>query len=64
MSAATDKDIENIVELLDSMVASGTDRIKVKTSETQAAETVTKSRRYGRCDMRPGREGGNLTDCE
>ena len=51
MSDATQKDIDNIIELLDSMMDSGTSRIKVQSSEAQQAETVKKQYHYGRCDV-------------
>ena len=51
MSDATQKDIDNIIDLLDSMMDSGTGRIKVQSSEAQKAETVKKQYHYGRCDV-------------
>ena len=51
MTDATKKDIDNIVELLDSMMTSGTSRIKIESSKEQEAESVKKQYYYGRCDV-------------
>lgn len=45
------KDVDNIIDLLDSMVDSGISRIKVNTSDTQEAESVSKAYHHGRCDV-------------
>ena len=46
-----EKDIENIINLLDGKVQNGVSRIKVNVSETQEEGTVTEQYHHGRCDV-------------
>jgi len=65
MADTTQKDIESIIALLDSMNETGTSRIKVETSEAQQAETVQQKKRFGRCDMgNPWAESGMNGGCQ
>ena len=51
MADITEKDIDNIVEMLDKLAMSGSGRMKVSVSGSQEAETFTKTYHHGRCDM-------------
>ena len=46
-----EKDIENIIALLDGKVEAGVSRIKVEVSDAQEAETVKTQYHHGRCDV-------------
>jgi len=45
------KEIDDIVALLDNMAANGVSRIKVKTSDELEAGSVEKAYHHGRCDI-------------
>lgn len=45
------KDIENIIHLLDSKTESGVSRIKINVSDKQAEESVEEKYHHGRCDV-------------
>jgi hypothetical protein len=46
-----EKEIEDIINMLDSKTQSGVSRIKVNVSETQDEGTVTTQYHHGRCDV-------------
>jgi hypothetical protein len=45
------KEIEDIINMLDSKTQSGVSRIKVNVSESQQEGTVTTQYHHGRCDV-------------
>ncbi len=45
------KDIDNLIAMLDGKVEDGVGRIKVAVSDKVQAEKTAESRYYGRCDM-------------
>jgi hypothetical protein len=46
-----EKEIEDIINMLDSKTQGGVSRIKVNVSETQDEGTVTTQYHHGRCDV-------------
>lgn len=46
-----DKDIDEIIRMLDAKAGSGVSRIKVTVDETVEAEGVKESYHHGRCDI-------------
>lgn len=46
-----EKDIENIIKLLDEKTEAGVGRIKVNVSEHQAEGSVEEVHHHGRCDV-------------
>lgn len=46
-----DKEIEDLVALIDEMAVAGTSRLKVKISEEIEAGTYQKEYHHGRCDI-------------
>ena len=58
-----EKDIENIINLLDGKVQNGVSRIKVNVSETQEEGTVTEQYHHGRCDVGSPWATGSVKNC-
>ena len=48
---ANEKDIENLIKLLDSKAESGVNRINVKVSEDIESGNVAEVQHHGRCDV-------------
>lgn len=46
-----EKEIEEIIKMLDEKTSSGVSRIKVEISETQPEGEVREKHHYGRCDV-------------
>ncbi len=51
MSDITQKDIDNVVEMLDQLAMSGSGRMKVTVSDSQEEQTFQKTYHHGRCDI-------------
>ena len=49
---AEEKDIENIVRMLDEKAGAGVGRIKIDISEEKPDGTVSEETHYGRCDIK------------
>ena len=46
-----EKDIENVLKILENFSATETGRLKIQVSGEEEAETVKKTYHYGRCDV-------------
>lgn len=63
---ASEKDIENLIRLLDSKTESGVSRINVQASENVESGTVAQAYHHGRCDVGSPWAKGTVKnfDCE
>lgn len=51
MNNTYEKDIQNIINLLDGFCAAEESRLKIEVTETAAPETVERRYHHGRCDV-------------
>ena len=59
-----DKDIEEIIRMLDGKAAAGVSRIKVMVDETENAEAVKEEYHHGRCDIGSPWAKGTVGNCD
>lgn len=57
-------DLDNVIQMLDSMTAAGVSRIKVEVSDTVEEGRTKKAYHHGRCDVGSPFATGRLYDME
>ena len=61
---SNEKDIENLIKLLDSKTESGVSRINVKSTENIEEGTIKEIHHHGRCDVGSAWAKGTVTNPE
>ncbi|MBP5223289.1 MAG: hypothetical protein J6Z35_09035 [Lachnospiraceae bacterium] len=61
---ATEKEIDELVQMIEGKMADGVSRLKVGFSDIQESGTVREQYHHGRCDVGSPWANGSVSNCE